>query len=70
MFAEMVKITSGIVSVYFMVLTVYAGVACVLFVSPYIKSGGFEKEAAIAKYGGFAYIIGGIGLYFAIQLFT
>ncbi|MBZ4645427.1 MAG: hypothetical protein PWR27_2004 [Petroclostridium sp.] len=62
------KITSGIVSIYFLLLTVYAGAACILFVSPYIKSGGFKKEAAVAKYGGWAYIFGGIGLYIIVRL--
>lgn len=70
MVQEVLRITSGIVSVYFVILTVICGIICIFSVGPYIKSGGFKKEAAIAKYGGIAYIVGSIGLYLGLKLFA
>lgn len=70
MIGDILRIASGIVSIYFVLLTVICGAVCIFSVGPYIKSGGFKKEAAIAKYGGIVYIIGSIGLYITLKIFA
>ncbi len=69
MYQEAVRIISGIVSVYFLLLTLYAGAMCVFFVAPYIQSGGYHKEAAVSKYAGWVYIVGGTVLFAVVKLF-
>ena len=69
MIADILNIVGGIVSVYFVILTIYCGIICTLVIAPYIKSGGFYKEAAIARIGGVVYMVGGIGIYTLIKIF-
>jgi|GEM_PF-2064356 len=70
MLKQILNILSGIISGYFVVLSVYTGVMCILSVAPYIKRGGYEKEGVLAVYGGYICIIGSICLYFILKIFT
>ena len=60
---KIIMIGSGIVSIYFIILSVYVGLVCIFLEAPYIKKGGFRKEESVAKYGGIICIVGSIGLY-------
>ncbi len=69
MLQEAIRIMTGIVSVCFLILMLYTGSVCIFFVGPYVRSGGFKKEATVATIGGIIYIIMGAGLYLMKQIF-
>ncbi|NLY42760.1 MAG: hypothetical protein GX066_02080 [Clostridiaceae bacterium] len=62
-------IIEGIISLYFVVLSIYCGAVSTLVIAPYIESGGFYKEAAVARIGGIVYAIGSVALYMLIRIF-
>lgn len=68
MLQEATQIISGIVSLYFWLLMLYAGAVCIFFVAPYIRSGGFKTEAAISFVGGIVYILGGTILFVVVRM--
>lgn len=69
MINEIIDIISGITSIYFVALSVFSGVICIIYTGPYVRMGGYVKEANLAKYGGIIYIIGSIALFIIVKVF-
>jgi|LSQX01.1.fsa_nt_gb hypothetical protein len=69
MIGEIIKIVKGIVSIYFLGLVIISALISIVYTGPYVKKGGYEKEAKLSKYAGISYIISGMALFIIVKLF-